>query len=705
MDQNPKCEEIICSYLYASKKPMNIYELCECQDLKYGYRREVIVDVLNLLIWNNIVTYNDSESFDRNNIYKKLDAYYMIKGSGGIYHKLSGLYSINHDRKFNIDFDWKKKVKVCNDKYDRKQRKLESKIIDDKSIVSSENEVSKEKKSEKTHKKREPQKISKEERLYNYIDSVGNIVSYEQIKEGMKSEYITDIEISEILQRLLNEKSIFRFTFKGVPFFSADKDVADNAIVINEEDNAINEAIDKILLGSNENLDISKNLIRYFKKKESKETGPYNLTYSNNTKLKVSDYVVSIPDNFKYEENVNDMDFIAWLPYEDDEYDFDVGYIRIYASGESSFPSNILIRDRKDLKIINDLITYEAILSLDTSFYELGLGTETVYEIFHDDKINAVLIALKFIGIWTFILNVTMVDRIKRFYITFNCDDMEYDQLKSIVYEWANKLELRGEPVPLKKCDSSGYFSAKLNKKISDEWFENYKERLSYIEQVKTWEQELLDKNYEKRNKKDVLPETAFKARYRSILTNSAAKYEELINEVTNAFVIFSKNNPESPFLLNMYKKISKILPPDRLSIKSKKGDIFVNIQEKDTIIEKIRTPEIASLIDKKIKDVIKKAEEEERANKLRQKKKLLWMESEYVKACKFLESAVTIKDYIEVKAMFYQLGDYKLSKDLGDYCYEKKYAIITKEALKNSAKYKFEVKWIKFKIAFLMGS
>lgn len=298
-----------------------------------------------------------------------------------------------------------------------------------------------------------------------------------------------------------------------------------------------------------------------------------------------------------------------------------------------------------------------------------------------------------------------MVDRIKRFYITFNYDDMEYDQLKSIVYEWANKLELRGEPVPLKKCDSSGNFSAKLNKKISDEWFENYKERLSYIEQVKTWEQELLDKNYEKRNKKDVLPETAFKARYRSILTNSAAKYEELINEVTNAFVIFSKNNPESPFLLNMYKKISKILPPDRLSIKSKKGDIFVNIQEKDTIIEKIRTPEIASLIDKKIKDVIKKAEEEERANKLRQKKKLLWMESEYVKACKFLESAVTIKDYIEVKAMFYQLGDYKLSKDLGDYCYEKKYAIITKEALKNSAKYKFEVKWIKFKIAFLMGS
>jgi len=664
-EANSYNEGTVYSYLYAYGEPLKIDYLCKCKGL---------------------------ESVPRYNIKKALDT---LKSRNMVkYESAEDLYEINDQMSFNRDYDWRKEVSIFNDKFNKKQKENELEEMEEESFEPKKKEVVIEKEPNNTIKIRKPQIVSLDERLYSFISSQDTFVSYKKIREEKQFENDTDIEILKVLEKLKKEKVVFSCTYQDVTYFSIVEDVA-NLIEMGEKDvEGISKAIGKILLESNGNVDIINNLIKTYKEKNFNDKDNFfDLTFDNNIKLDFSDYIIPIPDNFTYNTNIEGKEFVAWLLNENEEDEYFSSPLKITANKKLPFPFDYssLIIDKEAIKIINELNTYVARSDIDM----IGLVSDCKFEIFHNDRISASFLYsyIELIEMWNCLVSVTMSDGFVVFTISIKDESkcLKIDQIKEMVFRWVNKIQLKNKPETLTKCDAKAFFSNKLNTDLYNHWICNYEKRISHIQFIKENRQEIADMEYEVKKEEGIASLTVLRANQRSILIQAAEKYDELINEIVNAFKLFIKKESNNPLLLKMYEEVVEKFPQDELSIRINSKEIYVNMQSKNSIIDKIMMPEIKLLMDKKIaKDIEnEKTEEKKKALTLKEErekkhKELLQSESEYKKICSYLEAAVTVEDYLKAKVMFKQLGDYKISQDLAKYCEKMKYILIYEKAIQD---------------------
>ena len=236
-----------------------------------------------------------------------------------------------------------------------------------------------------------------DEKIYDLLNEKKEPLTIGQINSLPEFSTLSRQELSAILKKLQKSGDLYRKVVDGKAYYSADpaegEGLNPNQVFIQGTVNRLNNALN----GGNDKQSQMIELLKSLSRNSSEEkaepniqvnTSVLNFTFNNRNTIETENYSIMIPDGFRVEKNIDDRDFVAWIPSEDHPDDYDFGVITLYAGqtfpdgGMSLLPSNRL----RALKFDSIASQLQKILSTASMFEEqtkLTVDTEeTVGSIF-----------------------------------------------------------------------------------------------------------------------------------------------------------------------------------------------------------------------------------------------------------------------------------------------------------------------------------
>ena len=170
------------------------------------------------------------------------------------------------------------------------------------------------------------------ERLYDYLSSLTEPKTIKEIKDSEEFKDVPRQEIGAALTQLQLEDIAYRKVVEGKAYYSADPKQGTSRnpmqLFISNMAGAMNKAMNpenplEKLFGHQFDVEMED--------VDLHAADILNVTYEQNKKVVTDEYSILIPDEFVIEENVEERDFIAYLPHKDNPDDRNMAPITLFA--------------------------------------------------------------------------------------------------------------------------------------------------------------------------------------------------------------------------------------------------------------------------------------------------------------------------------------------------------------------------------------
>lgn len=294
----------------------------------------------------------------------------------------------------------------------------------------------------------------------------------------------------------------------------------------------------------------------------------FNISFKEKNTFSNDKYSIGIPDGYSIEENVNNRDFLAWLPNNEKPDDADFGNVVLYAGQSNALEtlSELAIPDTRAKAAYTILDSIRRIVefgnSEKTQLYVHGQTGAAYYCVYDTGAIHVMI-------------SVALKNQIKNFRLLFQ--DVEQADLKkadAYTRKLLDTINVKGEFSQLEKIDSEKNCNAELNQEFADK----FKKLLSNTCQ-----------QYLKAEKIQTLIEISV-SQYSSInadklkvehLQELSQHIHDISMSAAKVIQAQSKNNPDNPLLLDLYNAVMQ-------QIENKKADnmSFEDVKEAITTFE-----------------------------------------------------------------------------------------------------------------------
>lgn len=446
--------------------------------------------------------------------------------------------------------------------------------------------------------------------VYNYLYYKNEPVEFGEIVRNVLSGSLSRKEVSDALRELHSKDKAFRSIKSGKTYYS----------VHSEYGEAMNP--------------LRKNNFQY-----SGGLSAYDLTFDYGKNYECASYTVGIPDACVLNKNIENHDFVAWIP------DENVIPLILMSS------ENMVYESISDLKIKEaaQIVTKIVADSIASAFESSGS-----HVIAFPEESGVGSCALVYTGCWHAFPLAMAEDKIVRLRAQFNNLKLKDREVADrVVLEWLKTFRLKKPMTFWRELDDASYATMPLNQENVSQYDADITQYLNYLDAAREMSINQVVKSAKQSGNKSAAQ--IILDIKRELFENADCKaniYRKIAKTVTSLAV----KNPENPLVADLYTKaISHLTDKEELTVNNEK--IFAPVKG----IEEIK----ASF---KTKEIMKYAEEIERLEKERKaKERQAMLEKKFSKLKSAYESAETEKDFQTVVARLKKLTELPEAKEMYD--------------------------------------
>ena len=392
-----------------------------------------------------------------------------------------------------------------------------------------------------------------DEKIYKLLEKKKKSMSISEIAEEIES--VSKIEISKKLSEMNRQGIVYRKLNEGKAYYSINPEDGEGRNASQENINNISRAFssantlnnkEKInkadeVLGVNassnllEDVEIMNKLKLDFANIDTKD-----FKYNKNIYFENDSYKMEIPDSFEYLQNIDDRDFVAYLPKENSSenlsYEEGGANIIIYPSLINPFPDNQK-RIAETKRLLYDVSFWGGGYSL-FEYY----GGKPEYKVVDLKSGRTSIIYMKFDSAHNFYFLCCLKNGFKQMRIVIEEVNGTKEDIEKIAISLMNKFEVKEQLDDFYKLDDSQYLTNNINEKLVNDWVSNIKGIHSSLDEYFQILIKILSLKANVMNSKNTFNLVKFKMEIRDELKKYALIIEEQIRSGEN-FINHLKNN------------------------------------------------------------------------------------------------------------------------------------------------------------------
>lgn len=447
------------------------------------------------------------------------------------------------------------------------------------------------------------------ERLYDYLTSLTEPKTIKEINDSEEFKNVSRRELGAALTQLQREDIAFRKVVEGKAYYSADPKQGTSR-------NPMQLFIGNIAGAMNRSLNPASPLEKFFDgsmdvEMEAVDTHSdeiFTASYNENVVVEAEEYSICIPDGFVLERNVDNRDFIAYLPHPTEPDEKEMAPITLFAGQ----------------RLVND--SFNEIASAEARMYALKYMTMSnpalnVGNIRTFLNNNIAGMYMYFHDMYAYHLNVyvSMPGCLKMFRLMFmDVSKDSEDKVFEFADKWLSTIVLKKSFPKINSLKDEKYFN-EFNENIFNEWKDTYKQTMLNIQAVLNFATNCEVADFKNQRNSGGGSYTLLKKAIRKVVEKVAVEWNEN-NQYAVDFFNAHKDKVSTEELIEIYKYLDEQFKIEKNYIDLDDEEIFVRFKDIDRHKKEIETDAIKAYLhaEEQRKEAEKKriAEEKEKERK-----------------------------------------------------------------------------------------